>query len=66
MYRIEPRDAACHARSVVPQKRPAEARDPTVNLMPTNIELVKARATLGETVARLREVFGRYVEKPVF
>lgn len=33
---------------------------------PTKIELVKARATLGETVARLREVFGRYVEKPVF
>ena len=44
----------------------AEARDPAVNLMPDTIELVKARATLGEIVARLREVFGRYVEPPVF
>jgi methylmalonyl-CoA mutase N-terminal domain/subunit len=43
-----------------------QARDPAVNLMPTTIELVKARATLGEIVARLRDVFGRYVEKPVF
>ena len=43
-----------------------EAQDPAVNLMPTTIELVKARATLGEIVARLRDVFGRYVEKPVF
>jgi methylmalonyl-CoA mutase N-terminal domain/subunit len=44
----------------------AEARDPAVNLMPTTIELVKARATLGEIVARLRDVFGRYVERPIF
>ena len=44
----------------------AEAQDPAVNLMPTTIELVKARATLGEIVARLRDVFGRYVERPVF
>ena len=43
-----------------------EAQDPAVNLMPTTIELVKARATLGEIVARLRDVFGRYVERPVF
>jgi methylmalonyl-CoA mutase N-terminal domain/subunit len=34
--------------------------------MPTTIELVTARATLGEIVARLRDVFGRYVERPVF
>jgi hypothetical protein len=27
---------------------------------------VKARATLGEIVARLRDVFGSYVEQPVF
>jgi methylmalonyl-CoA mutase N-terminal domain/subunit len=44
----------------------AEARDAGVNLMPVTIEAVKARATLGEIVARLREVFGTYVEKPVF
>jgi methylmalonyl-CoA mutase N-terminal domain/subunit len=43
-----------------------EARDPAVNLMPTTIELVKARATLGEIVARLRDAFGRYVERPIF
>jgi methylmalonyl-CoA mutase cobalamin-binding domain/chain len=43
-----------------------EAHDPARNLMPTTIELVKARATMGEVTARLREVWGRYVEKPVF
>jgi methylmalonyl-CoA mutase N-terminal domain/subunit len=43
-----------------------EARDPAVNLMPVTIELVKARATLGEIVNRLRGVFGAYVEQPVF
>ena len=43
-----------------------EARDPSVNLMPVTIELVKARATMGEIVARLRQVFGGYVERPVF
>ena len=44
----------------------AEARDPGANLMPVTIEVVTARATLGEIVARLRGVFGAYVEKPVF
>ena len=44
----------------------AEARDPVGNLMPVTIEAVTARATLGEIVARLRGVFGAYVEKPVF
>jgi methylmalonyl-CoA mutase cobalamin-binding domain/chain len=44
----------------------AEARNPDTNLMPLTIETVKARATLGEIVARLRAVFGAYVEKPVF
>jgi len=43
-----------------------EARDPAINLMPVTIELVKARATMGEIVGRLREVFGTYVEAPVF
>ena len=43
-----------------------EARNPDANLMPITIEAVKARATLGEIVARLRAVFGAYVEKPVF
>jgi methylmalonyl-CoA mutase N-terminal domain/subunit len=44
----------------------AEAKNPSANLMPVTIEAVKARATLGEIVARLRSVFGAYVENPVF
>jgi 2-hydroxyisobutanoyl-CoA mutase large subunit len=44
----------------------AEARDPAANLMPVTIEAVTARATLGEIAARLRGVFGAYVENPVF
>jgi len=44
----------------------AEAGNPGANLMPATIEAVKARATVGEIVARLRRVFGAYVEKPVF
>jgi methylmalonyl-CoA mutase N-terminal domain/subunit len=43
-----------------------EARDGATNLMPTTIELVKARATMGEIVASLKQVFGTYVETPVF
>jgi methylmalonyl-CoA mutase N-terminal domain/subunit len=34
--------------------------------MPVTIELVKARASMGEITGCLREVFGRYVESPVF
>jgi methylmalonyl-CoA mutase cobalamin-binding domain/chain len=44
----------------------AEAKNPGANLMPVTIEAVKARATLGEIVARLRGLFGAYLEKPVF
>jgi methylmalonyl-CoA mutase N-terminal domain/subunit len=44
----------------------AEARDPACNLMPVTIELVRARASLGEIVARLRRVWGTYAERPVF
>jgi methylmalonyl-CoA mutase N-terminal domain/subunit len=43
-----------------------EATDPSRNLMPTTIELVTARASMGEIVKRLRAVFGAYVEAPVF
>ncbi len=43
-----------------------EARDPNRNLMPVTIDLVKARATMGEIVERLKVVFGTYVETPVF
>src|SRR5439155_1669644 len=43
-----------------------EATDPAVNLMDVTIELVKARASMGEIVGRLRQVWGQYVETPVF
>jgi methylmalonyl-CoA mutase N-terminal domain/subunit len=43
-----------------------EAREPATNIMPVTIELVKARASLGEIVARLRSVWGAYIERPVF
>jgi methylmalonyl-CoA mutase N-terminal domain/subunit len=43
-----------------------EARDPAVNLMPVTIELVEARATMGEIVARLKRIFSTYVETPIF
>jgi methylmalonyl-CoA mutase N-terminal domain/subunit len=43
-----------------------EAREPASNIMPVTIELVKARASLGEIVARLRGVWGTYIERPVF
>jgi methylmalonyl-CoA mutase cobalamin-binding domain/chain len=42
------------------------AAHPTANLMGPTIEAVKARATLGEIVTRLRKVWGSYVERPVF
>ena len=44
----------------------AVARDGDANLMPATIDAVKARATMGEIVHALEEVFGRYVETPVF
>jgi len=43
-----------------------EARDPAVNLLPVTIELVRHRASLGEIVNRLRNIWGSYVERPVF
>jgi methylmalonyl-CoA mutase cobalamin-binding domain/chain len=42
------------------------AANPAANLMSPTIEAVKARASLGEIVARLREIWGSYVERPVF
>src|SRR5437773_10504303 len=43
-----------------------DAQDSSVNLMPVTIELVKARASIGEIASRLRTVFGAYIEEPVF
>jgi methylmalonyl-CoA mutase cobalamin-binding domain/chain len=42
------------------------AQDPTKNLLPVTLELVKAKASMGEIVQRLRLVFGSYVETPMF
>ena len=42
------------------------ARDPAENLMPATLAAVKAQATMGEIVGALRDVFGTYVETPVF
>jgi methylmalonyl-CoA mutase cobalamin-binding domain/chain len=42
------------------------ARDPDANLMPATIEAVKANLSMGEITGALREIFGTYVETPVF
>ena len=42
------------------------ARDPGENMMPATINAVKANASMGEIVNALRDVFGTYVERPVF
>ena len=36
------------------------------NLMPRFVDAARARASEGEMVAALQEVFGRYTEQPVF
>ncbi len=41
-----------------------EASDPEVNLMPALIDAATSHATVGEMMAALAEVFGRYVEVP--
>jgi methylmalonyl-CoA mutase N-terminal domain/subunit len=43
-----------------------DARNPSTNLMPITIELVKARASMGEIVKPLRQLWGSYVETPLF
>jgi len=43
-----------------------DASDTSKSLMPVTIELVKARASMGEIVQYLKKVFGTYVETPVF
>src|SRR5437763_10604081 len=43
----------------------ADAGRPDVNLMPALVEAVRAYATVGEIVAALAEVFGRWTEDPV-
>tara|TARA_Y100001934_G_scaffold205595_1_gene243098 strand:- start:480 stop:1493 length:1014 start_codon:yes stop_codon:yes gene_type:complete len=42
-----------------------QAGDASVNLIPLTIELVKARASMGEIVEKLKGVWGTYREQPV-
>ncbi|MFN0044331.1 MAG: methylmalonyl-CoA mutase family protein [Alphaproteobacteria bacterium] len=48
------------------EKLRATARDEAANLMPVTIELAEARASMGEIVEALLDLWGRYQEKPVF
>jgi methylmalonyl-CoA mutase N-terminal domain/subunit len=44
----------------------ADAERPDVNLMPALIDAVECYATVGELMATMADVFGRYVETPRF
>jgi methylmalonyl-CoA mutase N-terminal domain/subunit len=44
----------------------AVAKDPTRNLMPVTIDLVRSGATMGDIVETLKGVWGTYRETPVF
>jgi methylmalonyl-CoA mutase N-terminal domain/subunit len=43
-----------------------DAHAPDANLMPALLNAVQAYATVGEIMGTLGDVFGRYVERPVF
>ena len=49
---------------VVLARLEAEASDPTINLMPTLIDASNNRATIGEMMKAMGNVFGRHVEVP--
>jgi methylmalonyl-CoA mutase N-terminal domain/subunit len=55
------RDQAAADRALAAIAR--DATDPTVNLMPSFVEAVQARATEGEIVHTLEGVFGTYTER---
>ncbi|RTL50669.1 MAG: methylmalonyl-CoA mutase [Bradyrhizobiaceae bacterium] len=42
------------------------AKDPSQNIMPITIELVRAGATMGDIIESLKKVWGTYRETPVF
>jgi methylmalonyl-CoA mutase N-terminal domain/subunit len=48
------------------QQLVAVARDESQNIMPITIELVKAGATMGDIVEKLKGLWGTYRETPVF
>jgi methylmalonyl-CoA mutase, N-terminal domain len=57
------RDGAAVQRALAELRVTAAGED---NLMPPIIEAARARATEGEMIAALQEVFGTYTESPVF
>ncbi len=57
------RDGAAVERALAELKRAAATEE---NLMPPIIAAARARATEGEMIAALQEVFGTYTESPVF
>jgi methylmalonyl-CoA mutase N-terminal domain/subunit len=57
------RDAAAVESALTDLKRAAATEE---NLMPPIIEAARARATEGEMIAAMQEVFGTYTESPVF
>ena len=48
------------------EKLVAVARDESANIMPVTIELVKAGASMGDIVEKLKTLWGTYRETPVF
>jgi methylmalonyl-CoA mutase, N-terminal domain len=57
------RDGAAVEAALIELKRVAATDE---NLMPPIIEAARARATEGEMIAAMQEVFGTYTESPVF
>jgi len=57
------RDSAAVQRALAELKRVAAGEE---NLMPPILEAARARATEGEMIAAMQEVFGTYTESPVF
>lgn len=57
------RNSAAVDESLVELRRAAET---DTNLMPYLIDAVRAKATVGETMSAMADVFGRYVEPPSF
>src|SRR5215211_214463 len=43
-----------------------QARDESQNLLPVTIDLVRAGASMGDIVEKLKGVWGTYRERPVF
>jgi methylmalonyl-CoA mutase N-terminal domain/subunit len=41
------------------------ARDESANIMPITIELVRARASMGDIIETLKGLWGTYRERPV-